>query len=161
MRVAAQNISLCTESGATLIKSKINEYQLNRVVIVACTPKTHEPLFRAVLKEAGVDPSFLEFVNVREHCTFVHTDKPKEALTKAKALVRAAVERVKLLETIPTKVIPVSQKALVVGGGVAGIQTALDLAGKGIKVYLVERQPSIGGHMAKLNKAYPTDDCSI
>jgi heterodisulfide reductase subunit A len=91
----------------------------------------------------------------------VHTDKPKEALTKAKALVRAAVERVKLLETIPTKVIPVSQKALVVGGGVAGIQTALDLAGKGIKVYLVERQPSIGGHMAKLNKAYPTDDCSI
>jgi len=82
-------------------------------------------------------------------------------MIKAKALVRAGVERVKLLETIPTKTIPVSQRALVVGGGVAGIQAALDLAEKGIKVYLVERQPSIGVHMAKLNKTYPTDDCSI
>jgi heterodisulfide reductase subunit A len=128
---------------------------------VACTPKTHEPLFRTILKEAGIDPSFLEFVNVREHCSFVHSDKPGEALAKAKSLVRAAVERVKLLEKIPTKVIPVLPRALVVGGGVAGMQAAIDIADKGFKVYLVERQPSIGGHMAKLNKAYPTDDCSI
>jgi len=114
-----------------------------------------------MLKEAGIDPSFLEFVNVREHCSFVHSDKPEEALAKAKSLVRAAVQRVKLLEKIPTKVIPVLPRALVVGGGVAGMQTALDVADKGFKVYLVERQPSIGGHMAKFNKAYPTDDCSI
>ena len=118
-------------------------------------------MFRSVLKEAGVDPSYLEFVNIREQCTFVHSDQREEALTKAKGLIRASVERAKLLEQIPTRVIPVPQKALVVGGGVAGIQAALDLAEKGIKVYLVEREPSIGGHMAKLNKAYPTDDCSI
>lgn len=161
MKIASQNISLCTESGASLIKSKIKEYQLNRVVVAACTPKTHEPLFRTILKEAGVDPSYLEFVNIREQCTFVHTDKPEEALVKAKALIRAGVERVKLLESIPTKIVPVLQKALVVGGGIAGLQAALDLADKGMKVYLVEREPSIGGHMAKLNKTYPTDDCSI
>jgi heterodisulfide reductase subunit A len=161
VKIAAQNISLCTESGASLIKSKIKEYQLNRVVVAACTPKTHEPLFRTILKEAGVDSSYLEFVNIREQCTFVHTDEPEEALVKAKALIRAAVERVKLLESIPTKVVPVLQKALVVGGGVAGLQVALDLADKGMKVYIVEREPSIGGHMAKFNKTYPTDDCSI
>ena len=118
-------------------------------------------MFRTILKEAGIDSSFLEFVNIREQCTFVHTERPEEALIKAKALIRAGVERVKLLESIPTKVVPVLQKALVVGGGVAGLQAALDLADKGMKVYLVEREPSIGGHMAKLNKTYPTDDCSI
>jgi heterodisulfide reductase subunit A len=152
---------MCTESSAKFIKEKIEENNLNRVVIAACTPKTHEPIFKTIVEGAGLNPGMLEFVNIREHDSFVHMNQPEKALEKAKDLVRAAVSRAAYLETIATMVIPVTKKALVIGGGVAGIQASLDLANDGFEVYLVEKSPTIGGKMAQLDRTFPTDDCSI
>ena len=159
--VAEKSNSMCTEEGANLIKEKISEHELNRVVVASCTPITHEPVFKAVLEDAGLNPGLLEFVNIREHDAYVHMTQPAEALEKAKDLVRAAVSRAKYVEEIPTRIIPVERKSLVIGGGIAGIQAALDLANDGFEVYLVEKNPSIGGKMAQLDRTFPTDDCSI
>ncbi len=159
--VAEKSSSMCTEEGANLIKEKISEHELNRVVVASCTPITHEPVFKAVLEDAGLNPGLLEFVNIREHDAYVHMTQPAEALEKAKDLVRAAVSRAKYVEEIPTRIIPVERKSLVIGGGIAGIQAALDLANDGFEVYLVEKNPSIGGKMAQLDRTFPTDDCSI
>ena len=159
--VAEKSSSMCTEEGANLIKEKISEHELNRVVVASCTPITHEPVFKAVLEDAGLNPGLLEFVNIREHDAYVHMKQPAEALEKAKDLIRAAVARAKYIEEIPIRVIPVEQKSLVIGGGIAGIQAALDLANDGFEVYLVEKNPSIGGKMAQLDRTFPTDDCSI
>jgi heterodisulfide reductase subunit A len=158
---AEESNSLCTEAGAKLINEKINEHNLNRVVVASCTPLTHEPVFKGVLEDAGLNPGLLEFVNIREHDAYVHRDEPEEALEKAKDLVRAAVARANFIEEIPIRIIPVEQKSLVIGGGIAGIQAALDLADEGFDVYLVEKNPSIGGKMAQLDRTFPTDDCSI
>jgi heterodisulfide reductase subunit A len=152
---------MCTESSAKFIREKIEENNLNRVVIAACTPKTHEPVFKAILEGAGLNPGMLEFVNIREQASFVHMSQPDKALEKAKDLVRAAVARAAYLETIATMVIPVAKRALVIGGGIAGIQASLDLANDGFDVYLVEKSPTIGGKMAQLDRTFPTDDCSI
>lgn len=159
--VAEESSSLCTEAGANLIKEKIDEHDLNRIVVVSCTPITHEPVFKAVLEDADLNQGLLEFVNIREHDAYVHTTQPKEALEKAKDLVRAGVARAGFLEEIPIRIIPVERKALVIGGGIAGIQASLDLANDGFEVYLVEKNPSIGGKMAQLDRVFPTDDCSI
>ncbi len=159
--VAEESSSLCTEAGANLIKEKINEHNLNRIVIASCTPVTHEPVFKAVLEDGGLNPGLLEFVNIREHDSYVHRDQPEEALEKAKDLVRAGVARANFIEEIPIRIMPVERKSLVVGGGIAGIQAALDLANDGFNVYLVEKNPSIGGKMAQLDRTFPTDDCSI
>jgi heterodisulfide reductase subunit A len=152
---------MCTEGSAKLIKEKIEENNLNRVVVAACTPKTHEPIFKTMVEGAGLNPGMLEFVNIREHVSFVHMNQPEKALEQAKDLVRAAVSRAAFLETIATMVIPVAKRALVIGGGVAGIQASLDLANDGFEVYLVEKSPTIGGKMAMLDRTFPTDDCSI
>ena len=153
-------LSLCTTVGGDLIKEKVAELDLNRVIIVACTPKTHEPVFIRVLQEAGLNRGYLEFVNIREQGSFVHKTKD-EALQKAKDLLRAAVERARELEEIITQRVKVVPSALIIGGGVAGLSAALNLANEGFTVYLLEKLPTIGGYMAKMDRTFPTDDCAI
>jgi len=151
----------CSEPGQDQIKKDIREYNLNRIVVASCSPRLHELTFRNCLKEAGLNPYLLEMANIREQCSWVHGLERNAATRKAKDLVRSAVARAALLESKTELEIPVNQSALVIGGGVAGIQAALDLADAGHQVILVEKQPSIGGIMAQLDKTYPTIDCSI
>jgi len=150
----------CSEPGQKLVRDKIKEHNLNRIVVAACSPRMHEHTFRSALKEAGLNPYFLEMANIREHDSWVHIYEPEKALEKAKDLVAMAVERAKLLEPLEKMKVSVNKSALVIGAGIAGIQAALDLAEAGYKVYLVEREPSIGGNMAKLDKTFPTMDCA-
>ena len=158
---ADKYLSLCTSGGAEANKKAIREYKANRVVVAACTPKTHQPVFRAVLAEAGLDQSYLEFVNIREHVSYVHSDNIDAAMGLAKELIAAGVRRATQLEIVPTRTVPVTAATLVIGGGIAGLQSALDLADQGYKVYLVERDVTVGGHMASFDRVFPTDDCSI
>jgi heterodisulfide reductase subunit A len=156
-----RNKYTCADPGQNEIKKAIAEHRLNRVVVASCTPKIHEPTFRNCVEEAGVNPYLMEMANLREHCSWVHQDEKEAATQKAKDLVRSAVFRAKYLEPQVESVFPVTRAALVIGGGVAGIQAALDLADGGHQVYLVEKEPSIGGIMAALDKTFPTMDCSI
>jgi len=144
-----------------LIKKKVKEHNLNRVIVAACTPKTHEIVFQNVIEEVNLNSGYLEFVNIREHCSYVHMQDKEAALEQAKELIRGAVAKAKFLEMIPVKKVDVIPKALIIGGGVAGLNAAMDLANEGIETIIVEEQPTIGGHMAKLDRTYPTDDCSI
>ena len=139
----------------------VEEHDLNRVVVASCSPRTHEPLFRDSIREAGLNPFLFEMANIRNQGSWVHADEAEAATEKAKALVRMAVARATTLRPLHEKTITVIQKALVIGGGIAGIQASLDLANFGHTVYLVERRPSIGGMMAQLDKTFPTMDCSI
>jgi len=159
--VAVLNKYTCADPGQNEIKRYIKEYDLNRVVVASCSPRMHEPTFRACVSEAGVNPYLLEMVNLREHCSWVHLNDWDAATEKAKDMVKIGVARARHLEPQIEKTVPVTKAALVIGGGVAGIQASLDLADAGIQVYLVEKQPSIGGIMAALDKTYPTMDCSI
>jgi heterodisulfide reductase subunit A len=152
---------MCTEGGSSYIKEKIIEQKLDRIIVTACTPKTHQPVFHAILKEAGLPPRYLEFVNIREHCSFVHQQEREKATQKAIELIRAGIARAKLLEDVPTMTVPVKPVALVVGGGIAGLSSAIDLGNAGYKVYLVEKKTTIGGRMSQLDRTFPTDDCSI
>jgi len=156
-----RNKYTCADPGQNEIKKAITEHRLNRVVVASCTPKIHEPTFRTCVEEAGLNPYLMEMANIREHCSWVHQDEKDAATQKAKDLVRSAVFRAKYLEPQVESVFPVTRTALVIGGGVAGIQAALDLADGGHQVYMVEKEPSIGGIMAALDKTYPTMDCSI
>ena len=151
----------CSDPGQNTIKNDILEQDINRVVVAACTPKIHEPTYRAVLIEAGISPYYFQMVNLREHCSFVHRDDKKKATEKAIRLVRAGINRARELENIPRKEIPAERAVLVVGAGIAGMNAALDLANQGMPVYLVEKEPTIGGKMAQLDRIYPTDDCGI
>lgn len=151
----------CSEPGQNQIKNDIQECSLDRVVVASCSPRLHEATFRQCVSEAGLNPYLLEMANIREQCSWVHGHAAKEATTKAKDLVRSAVARVRLLAAQKEMEVPVAPSTLVIGGGVAGIQAALDLADAGYKVILVEKQPSIGGIMARLDKTFPTMDCSI
>jgi heterodisulfide reductase subunit A len=159
--VSRHEAYLCSEPGQQKIKNDIEEYGLNRVVIASCSPRLHEPTFRQCLKDGGLNPYLLEMANLREQCSWVHSQDKEGATVKARDLVRAAIARARLLASREEVEIPVSRTALVIGGGVAGIQSALDLADSGFKVILVEKQPSIGGIMARLDKTFPTMDCSI
>jgi len=152
---------MCTEGGSAYIKEEIEEAKLERIVVAACTPKTHQPVFHAILEEAGLPPRYLEFVNIREHCSFVHQQEREKALKKAIELIKAGISRARLLEDVPTMTVPVEPSALVVGGGIAGLSAAVDLADSGFKVYLVEKNTTIGGRMSQLDRTFPTDDCSI
>jgi heterodisulfide reductase subunit A len=156
-----RNKYTCADPGQNEIKQAIHEHNLERVVVASCTPKIHEPTFRNCVAEAGMNPYLFEMANIREHVSWVHQNEKEEATEKAKDIVRAAVARARLLETQVEAEVPVTQAALVIGGGVAGIQAALDLADSGHQVYLVEKEPTIGGIMAALDKTYPTMDCSI
>jgi len=156
-----RNKYTCADPGQNEIKRGIEEHKLNRVVVASCTPKIHEPTFRNCVAEAGLNPYLFEMANIREHVSWVHQGEKEQATEKAKGIVRAAVARARLLEAQEEAVVEVAQAALVIGGGVSGIQAALDLADSGHQVYLVEKEPSIGGIMAALDKTYPTMDCSI
>ena len=150
---------VCSEPGQQLIQQDIKEQKLERVVVASCSPSMHEPTFQNAVAKAGLNPFYFAMVNIREHVSWVIKDK-EQATAKAKRLIRAAVARVLLQEELFSRKEPVTKAALVVGGGIAGIQAALTIADAGYKVYLVERQPSIGGHMAQLDKTFPTLDCS-
>jgi heterodisulfide reductase subunit A len=150
---------MCSDPGQELIKKDIKEMGLNRVVVASCSPTMHEPTFRRACQDAGVNPYLFEMANIREHVSWVTEDK-EAATEKAKALVSAAVRRVFYHQPLETKEVPVNPNTLVVGGGIAGIQAALKIADSEHQVYLVERTPSIGGHMAQLDKTFPTLDCS-
>jgi len=151
----------CSDPGQNEVRRVIAEKKLNRVVIASCTPKLHEPTFRACVEEAGLNKYLMEMANIREHCSWVHQRDPKGATDKAKDLVRSAVARARHLEALEEMRFPVTRAALVIGGGVAGIQAALDLADAGNKVFIVEKEPSLGGVMPQLAKTYPTMDCPI
>jgi heterodisulfide reductase subunit A len=159
--VARCNDFTCSDPGQKIIRDDILELNLNRIVVAACTPKIHEPTYRAVLMEAGLSPYYFQMVNLREQCSFVHQGDIKHATQKAKILVKAGVNRARELEIVPRKELPVEKAALIVGAGIAGMNAALDLANQGIKVYLVEKEPTIGGKMAQLDRIFPTDDCGI
>ena len=150
---------VCSDPGQDMIKNDIRELGLDRVVVASCSPRLHEPTFRRTLSSAGLNPYFFEMANIREQCAWVTEDK-MAATEKAKAMVSAAVRRVFYHEPLETKEVPVNPCTLVVGAGIAGIQAALEIADSGDKVYLVEREPSIGGNMARLDKTFPTLDCS-
>jgi heterodisulfide reductase subunit A len=159
--VSRDNLYMCGDPGQNLIKRDIVQLKLNRVVIAACTVRMHEPTFRACVAGAGLNPFLMEMANIREQDTWVHAHEPELALLKAKEMVAAAVAKVRHAAPLRTITVPVTKKAMVIGGGVAGISAALDLGDMGIPTYLVEKELSIGGTMAQLNKTFPTMDCSI
>lgn len=150
---------MCSDPGQEMIKDDIKNLGLNRVVVASCSPQMHEPTFRRVVNAAGLNPYLFEMANIREHASWVTEDHVK-ATDKAKSLVSAAVRRVYYQEPLQVKEVPVNPNTLIVGGGIAGIQAALEIADSEHLVYLVEKEPSIGGHMIQLDKTFPTLDCS-
>ncbi|MFC2063410.1 NAD(P)-binding protein, partial [Chloroflexota bacterium] len=157
--VARHHLYMCSDQGQEVIKRDIKELGLNRVVVASCSPRMHEPTFRRAVRDAGLNPYLYTQVNIREHCSWVHEDSDL-ATEKAKDLVRAGVRRVYHQEPLEIKEAPVNPNVLVVGGGIAGISAALKIADSEHQVYLVEKDPSVGGHMAQLDKTFPTLDCS-
>ena len=149
----------CSDPGQGMIKDDIRKLGLNRVVVASCTPRMHEVTFQNAVAEAGLNPYYFAMANIREHVSWVIKDTTA-ATAKAKRLVRSAVARVALQQELFARKEPVTPTTLIVGGGIAGIQAALTIADAGYKVYLVEREPSIGGVMAQLDKTFPTLDCS-
>jgi len=157
--VARDYAYMCSDPGQDLIKADIAEQGLNRVVVASCSPLMHEATFRKAVSQGGLNPFYFQMANIREHCSWVITDK-EEATGKARSLVSAAVRRVKVHNPLEMRKVEMTPSALVVGGGIAGIEAALKLADAGKQVYLVERESSIGGHMAQLYKTFPTLDCA-
>ncbi len=158
---ATDTLYACADSGQSLIKEDIKKYNLNRVVVSACSVRMHENTFRGAVSEAGLNPFLMEMANIREQCTWAHGHDKEGALDKAKDLTAAAVAKARFLTPLEFITVPVTKRAMVIGGGVAGISAALDLADQGIDTILVEKEPTIGGVMAQLNKTFPTMDCSI
>jgi len=150
---------MCSDPGQDMVKNAIKEHKLTGVVVASCSPRMHEKTFRKAAQEAGLNPYMLEMANIREHCSWVHDNK-EEGTLKAIDLIRMMVEKVKRNKPLQNIKIPVTKKALVIGGGVTGIQAALDIAAGGVPVILLEREPSIGGHMSMLDETFPTLDCS-
>ena len=150
---------MCSDPGQDLIKQDIRNYELDRVVIAACSPRMHEPTFQKLCNDGGLNPYLMQMANIREHCSWVTRD-PAAATEKTLSTVRAAIRRSRWMRPLTSLTAPVEPSTLVIGGGIAGIQASLSLADAGCKVYLVEKEQSIGGHMAKLDKTFPTLDCS-
>ncbi|MBL7118291.1 MAG: CoB--CoM heterodisulfide reductase iron-sulfur subunit A family protein [Candidatus Syntrophoarchaeum sp.] len=157
--ISRDYVYMCSDPGQETIKKDILDARLDRVVVASCSPRMHEPTFRKTCEEAGLNAYCMEMANIREQCSWVHLDREK-ATEKAKELVASAVAKASLLEALEPMHVGVTPSALVIGGGIAGIQSAMDIADAGFQVYLVEREPSIGGHMAQLDKTFPTLDCS-
>jgi heterodisulfide reductase subunit A len=151
----------CSDAGQALIRKDISDLELDRVVIAACSPTLHELTFGNCAEAAGLNRYLITIANIREQCSWVHVHEPEEATRKAVDLVKMAVARAGLLEPLKATKVPVRKSSLVIGGGITGIQAALDLADEGFDVYLVEKNPSLGGHMAQLDKTFPTMDCSL
>jgi heterodisulfide reductase subunit A len=156
-----ENRYTCADPGQEEIRKAIKEHKLDRVVVAACSPRMHEPTFRRTVSEADLNPFLFEMANIREFSSWCHPSTPEEATEKGKDLIRMAVAKAELLSPLKKLEVPVTNKALVIGGGIAGMNSALDLAEMGFKVYLLEKGESIGGHMAQLDKTFPTLDCSI
>jgi heterodisulfide reductase subunit A len=150
---------MCSDPGQNLVKDAIKEKKLTGVVVASCSPRMHEPTFRKACSDAGLNPYMCEMANLREHCSWVH-EKGEPTTQKAIDLVRMLVEKVKYNRSLTSIKVPVNKRALVIGGGIAGIQASLDIANAGNKVILIERDPSIGGHMSQLSETFPTLDCS-
>ncbi|KJS87714.1 MAG: disulfide reductase [Peptococcaceae bacterium BICA1-8] len=151
---------MCAEPGQELIKKAIKEQKLDRIVVASCSPRMHEPTFRRCIESGGLNAYLLEMANIREHCSWVHPDDKERATIKATDLVKMAVAKVMQNEALVRSTIPITKRALVIGGGIAGIQAALDIANTGHIVDVVEKEPSIGGRMAQVDKTFPTLDCS-
>ena len=158
--VVRDYLFMCSDPGQELIKQDIRDGLVNRVVVAACTPRTHEPIFRKACEDAGLNKYYFEMANIRDQCSWAHWHEKEKATEKAKAIVAAAVAKARLLEPLEDRYIELKKDVLVIGGGIAGIFASLDLANAGFKVHLVEKSPSIGGNMAKLDKTFPTNDCS-
>lgn len=158
---AVLNKYTCAEPGQQEIKKYIKEHSLNRIVVASCTPRMHETTFRNCVSDAGINPYLMEMANIREHCSWAHLNNWDGATRKAKDIVKIAVGRSRFLQPQTEARVSIEPEVLVIGGGVAGIQSALDLADAGYNVHLIEKEASIGGLMAALDKTYPTMDCSI
>lgn len=154
--VAKHNLFTCSESTQTKIEEAIHKHKLNRVIVAACTPRTHEPLFRDTCEKAGLNPYLFEMANIREHCSWVHSQDKGEATEKAKELIEMAVARAALLRPLTKKSVNIDQKALVIGGGIAGMQAALDISKQGIPTYLVEKNTKLGGRLNDLGTLSPS-----
>lgn len=150
---------MCSDPGQNLIKEDIRDLKLNRVVVASCSPLLHEHTFRRACQEAGLNPFLFQMANIREQCSWV-TEDGGMATEKARRIVTAAIKRVGQHQPLTVRRVSIRSEVLVVGGGITGIEAALRLAGAGRKVYLVEKAPSIGGHMSELDKTFPTLDCS-
>jgi heterodisulfide reductase subunit A len=157
--IARNNKFMCSDPGQIMIEEDIKNLGLERIVVASCSPLMHEPTFRGACERANVNRYMFQMANIREHCSWVTVD-PNAATDKAKALLSGAVAKARTLVPLPHKTVPVNPAALVVGAGIAGIQAALDIADSGRTVYLVEKEPSIGGHMATFDKTFPTLDCA-
>ncbi len=157
--VAKEYKFVCSDPGQDIIKKDIKEQKLNRIVIASCSPRLHELTFRRLLASVDLNPYLMEMANIREQDAWVTEDKGL-ATVKAKALVSAAVKKVSYHQPLEVREVALNPNTLVVGAGIAGIQAALEIANSGHMVYLVEKEPSIGGHMAQLDKTFPTLDCS-
>jgi len=153
-----QNLYTCSQDAQELIKKAINEHKLNRVIVASCTPRTHEPLFQNTIREAGLNPFLFEMANIRDQCSWIHSNEPEAATEKSKDLVRMAVAKSRLLEPLGRSELPVSQSALVIGGGPAGMTAALELAKQDIPVHLVERTKELGGHLAQMRTKFNGTD---
>ncbi|MCL2135538.1 MAG: hydrogenase iron-sulfur subunit [Candidatus Bathyarchaeota archaeon] len=156
-----ENRYTCADPGQEEIRKAIKQNNLNRIVIAACSPRMHEPTFRRTVAEAGLNSFLCEMANIREFSSWCHQNTPNKATERAKDTVNMAVAKARLIQPLQTLEVPVTNKALIIGGGIAGISAALDLAEQGFKVYMLENSQSIGGHMAALDKTFPTLDCSI
>jgi heterodisulfide reductase subunit A len=154
---AERNLFTCSEEGISAIKKGIKEYNLNRVIVASCTPRTHEPLFRAACEEAGLNKYLFEFVNIRDQCSWVHMREPQKATEKAKDLIRMGVAKARLLQPLEEIEMKVAPSALVIGGGVVGMEAALNLANQGFEVHLVEKERELGGTLRNVNKLFPTN----
>lgn len=159
--VSKDIVYACSEPGQQAIKQDIIDNSLDRVVIGSCSPRLHEPTFKKMAEAAGINAYMVDMANLREQCSWVHMNDREGATAKAETLVKMAIARVRQLEPLYEDTLPLTKKTLVIGGGIAGIQAALDLADSGYDVTLVEKNPSIGGIMAQIDKTFPTMDCSI
>lgn len=151
------NLYTCAEIGLTTIKEAIEEHNLNRVIVCSCTPRTHEPLFRSACEEAGLNKYLFSFVNIREQCSWVHMKKPDDAFEKAKDLIKMGAARATKLEPLETIVVDVDPTALVIGGGISGMNAASNLSKQGFKTYLVEKEKNLGGLLNSLYRLFPND----
>lgn len=158
--VSRRTLFLCSNTGKEMIKEDFEAGKIDRVVVAACTPRTHQPIYRKHLEAAGMNKYMLEMANIRDQDSWVHANDKERATEKAKKLVASAVGKCRGLEPLEETVVDVTPKAMVIGAGVAGMNSALGLANMGYKTYLVEKQPSIGGVMAQLGKTFPTNECS-
>ena len=155
---AEHNLFTCSEEGISAIKKGIKEHSLNRVIVASCTPRTHEPLFRSACEEAGLNKYLFEFVNIRDQCSWVHMHEPEKATQKAKDLIRMGVAKARLLEPLEEIEIEVNPSALVMGGGVVGMQAALNLANQSFEVHLVEKEGELGGTLRDVYKLFTTNE---